>query len=240
MPLLGGLLGALPGGVLGIWLPLKLLDLRKRRRLGKFEKQLPDALELLARGLKAGHAFVSGLQLVADEMGEPIGPEFFKTFKEHNHGLDLNTALLNLCRRIDLPDLPSIDPTDKNKTKKNFSKFGSTLSPTGEESIAGTDGEPHERADRHTHHGVHRAPLPPQGPAERNAQHQHPVTGADPPRFQFRPPSSDISSVPTPTEEDHEVRAPRLGADPDRRCAAHEHGAPSFIASFWTVRLAPL
>ncbi len=100
-----GLLGALAGGVLGTLLPLKFLDLRKRRRLGRFEKQLPDALELLARGLKAGHAFVSGLQLVADEMGEPIGPEFFKTFKEHNHGLDLNAALLNLCARVDLPDL---------------------------------------------------------------------------------------------------------------------------------------
>lgn len=100
-----GLLGALGGGVLGVCLPLKYLQLRKRRRLGKFERQLPDALELLARGLKAGHAFVSGLQLVADEMGPPIGPEFFKTFKEHNHGLDLNAALLNLCRRIDLPDL---------------------------------------------------------------------------------------------------------------------------------------
>ena len=77
----------------------------KRRRLGKFEKQLPDALELLGRGLKAGHAFTAGLQLVADEMGPPIGPEFFKTYKEHNHGLDLNAALLNLCRRIDLQDL---------------------------------------------------------------------------------------------------------------------------------------
>ncbi len=100
-----GLLGGLAGGVLGSWLPLKFLDFRKRRRLGKFEKQLPDALELLSRGLKAGPACVSGLQLVADEMGDPIGPEFFKTFKEHNHGLDLNAALLNLCGRVDLPDL---------------------------------------------------------------------------------------------------------------------------------------
>ena len=99
-----GLLGAL-GGWPGVLASLQVPGLEKRRRLGKFEKQLPDALELLARGLKAGHAFVSGLQLVADEMGPPIGPEFFKTFKEHNHGLDLNAALLNLCRRIDLPDL---------------------------------------------------------------------------------------------------------------------------------------
>jgi tight adherence protein B len=101
----GGPIAGLIGGGLGIWLPFKFLALKKRRRLMKFERQLPDALELLARGLKAGHAFVSGLQLVADEMGPPIGPEFFNTFKEHNHGLDLNNALLNLCRRIDLQDL---------------------------------------------------------------------------------------------------------------------------------------
>ena len=73
-----GGLGALAGGGLGIWLPGKFLAFRKHRRLGKFEKQLPDALELLGRGLKAGHAFTAGLQLVADEMAPPIGPEFFQ------------------------------------------------------------------------------------------------------------------------------------------------------------------
>jgi tight adherence protein B len=97
--------GALAGLLLCPALPFKFIALRARRRLKKFEKQLPDALELLSRGLKAGHAFTSGLQLVADEMPDPIGGEFFKTFKEYNHGMDLNTALLNLCQRIDLRDL---------------------------------------------------------------------------------------------------------------------------------------
>ncbi len=100
-----GLFGALVGGGLGIWLPFKFLAFMKRRRLGKFENQLPEALELLGRGLRAGHAFTSSLQLVATEMGPPIGPEFFQTYKENNHGLDLNDALLNLCRRVDLQDL---------------------------------------------------------------------------------------------------------------------------------------
>jgi tight adherence protein B len=100
-----GFYGALAGSALGTWLPFKFLAFKRHSRIDNFEKQLPDTLELLARGLKVGHAFVSGLQLVADEMGPPIGPEFFKTFKEHNHGLDLNAALLNLCRRIDLKDL---------------------------------------------------------------------------------------------------------------------------------------
>lgn len=99
------LTGGLVGGVLGLLLPIKILSMKIKRRLKKFEKQLPEALDLLARGLKAGHAFASGLQLVASEMANPLGLEFFKTFKEYNHGLDLNTALLNLCHRVDLRDL---------------------------------------------------------------------------------------------------------------------------------------
>jgi tight adherence protein B len=97
--------GALGGGVLGLIIPYKILVRRRKRRLKKFETQLPDALDLLARGLKAGHAFPTGLQQVAKEMADPLGTEFFKTFTEFNHGLDLNTALLNLCERIDLRDL---------------------------------------------------------------------------------------------------------------------------------------
>ena len=97
--------GALAGGGLGLIIPYKILVRRRKRRLKKFEKQLPDALDLLARGLRAGHAFPTGLQQVAKEMADPLGTEFFKTFTEFNHGLDLNTALLNLCHRIDLRDL---------------------------------------------------------------------------------------------------------------------------------------
>jgi tight adherence protein B len=97
--------GALAGGGLGLLIPYKILARKKKRRLQKFEKQLPDALDLLARGLKAGHAFPTGLQQVAKEMADPLGTEFFKTFREFNHGLNLNTALLNLCDRINLRDL---------------------------------------------------------------------------------------------------------------------------------------
>ncbi len=100
-----GWLGALAGGGLGLLIPYKAVQFKKRRRIGKFEKQLPDALELLARGLKAGHGFTSGLQLVAGEMPAPLGPEFLKTFQEYNHGLELNLALVNFRHRIDLKDL---------------------------------------------------------------------------------------------------------------------------------------
>lgn len=97
--------GALAGGGLGLLIPYKLLVRRKKKRLKKFEKQLPEALDLLARGLRAGHAFPTGLQQVAKEIPDPLGTEFYKTFSEFNHGLDMSTALLNLCHRVDLKDL---------------------------------------------------------------------------------------------------------------------------------------
>lgn len=100
-----GGLGGLGGLGLGFFLPYKALTLKRAHRLKKFEKQLPEALDLMARGLKAGHAFASGLQMVGEEMENPIGMEFFKTFKEYNHGMDMNTALLNLCERVNLKEL---------------------------------------------------------------------------------------------------------------------------------------
>ncbi len=100
-----GPLGALGGLVSGLYLPYRLLKFKRTRRIKKFEKQLPEALDLLARGLKAGHAFSSGLQIVGGEMPNPIGMEFFKTFKEYNHGMDMNNALINLCNRVELREL---------------------------------------------------------------------------------------------------------------------------------------
>jgi tight adherence protein B len=100
-----GFLGGLVGAGLGLLLPYQVFRFKKKRRVKKFEKQLPEALDLLARGMRAGHAFASGLQLVAQEMDDPIGMEFFITAKEHSHGLDLNAALVHLCQRVDLRDL---------------------------------------------------------------------------------------------------------------------------------------
>jgi tight adherence protein B len=100
-----GPVGAVVGLGIGLYLPYWLLKFKKKRRVKKFEKQLPEALDLLARGLKAGHAFSAGLQIVGAEMANPIGIEFFKTFKEYNHGMDMNNALINLCGRVELREL---------------------------------------------------------------------------------------------------------------------------------------
>jgi tight adherence protein B len=71
----------------------------------KFERQLPEGLDLIARALKAGHAFSSGLQLVADQFDDPMGSEFGETIDEINYGVSIPDALKNLCGRVDCQDL---------------------------------------------------------------------------------------------------------------------------------------
>ncbi|MRS03885.1 pilus assembly protein [bacterium] len=85
--------------------PFLYLMMKKGQRMAKFERQLPDALDLMARSLKAGHAFSGGLHTVAQEFDDPIGPEFMKTLTEINLGSSVEQALKNLTARIDVPDL---------------------------------------------------------------------------------------------------------------------------------------
>jgi tight adherence protein B len=85
--------------------PLLYLFSRRKNRLSKFERQLPDALELMARALRAGHAFTSGLKLVSDQFADPIGPEIGETLDQINFGLSVSDALKELTLRINCPDL---------------------------------------------------------------------------------------------------------------------------------------
>src|SRR5574338_1149975 len=94
-----------PLALAGFALPFVVLRYKRSARLKKFEEQFPEAVDLVARSLKAGHAFASGLKLVADEMPEPVGPEFRKTFDEQNFGLPLKDALNNLTARVPLLDV---------------------------------------------------------------------------------------------------------------------------------------
>lgn len=98
-------IGWLVGGVIGLALPFVVLKVKRTRRMRKFEEMFPEALDLVARALKAGHAFATGLKMVADEMAEPVGPEFRKTFDEQNFGLPLKDALANLTERMPLLDV---------------------------------------------------------------------------------------------------------------------------------------
>ncbi len=85
--------------------PFFFLSYKRKKRMEKFERQLPEALELLARALKAGHAFTGGLRLVAEEFADPAGPEFKKALDEINFGIGVPEALMNLTHRIDSEDL---------------------------------------------------------------------------------------------------------------------------------------
>lgn len=83
-----------------------LMVLRKRsRRLGLFEAQFPDALDFLARAMRAGHAFSVSLELLADEAPEPLAREFRQVYNEQNLGAPLEVALKNLSARVPLLDV---------------------------------------------------------------------------------------------------------------------------------------
>jgi tight adherence protein B len=92
-------------GVLGACLPLAVLYRRRTVRLRNFEEQFPEALDLLSRALRAGHAFTTAMGMVASEGPDPTGPEFKKTFDEQNFGLPLQEALGNLAARVPLLDV---------------------------------------------------------------------------------------------------------------------------------------
>ena len=93
------------GAAAGFALPFMVLRVKRERRMRAFEEQFPEALDLISRALKAGHAFATGLKMAADELAEPVGPEFRKTFDEQNFGLPLKDALENLTYRVPLLDV---------------------------------------------------------------------------------------------------------------------------------------
>jgi tight adherence protein B len=94
----------LVGGTLAS-LPLLVVLYKRNKRLRKFEEFFPEALDLLTRAVKAGHAFNTGIQMIGDEMPDPIGQEFRIAYDEQNFGLPLKQALFNLIDRIPLLDL---------------------------------------------------------------------------------------------------------------------------------------
>jgi tight adherence protein B len=92
----GGVVGALPIG----WVLFK-----RSRRFHQFEKGLPEALDLMVSGLRAGHSLLAAMALVARECAQPVGSEFRICFEEQNYGLEMKAALENLLERMPLQDL---------------------------------------------------------------------------------------------------------------------------------------
>jgi tight adherence protein B len=86
-------------------LPIAYVFSARGKRMVKVELQLPDALDLVGRALRAGHAFPTAVKMVSDELNDPIGGEFRTLFDEVNYGVSMHTALLNLAARIPVTDL---------------------------------------------------------------------------------------------------------------------------------------
>lgn len=95
----GALLGPLAAAV-----PYLYARRRRAERLRVFEEQFPEAIDLIARSLRAGHTFTTGLGIAADEVPPPVGLEFRRVYDEQNFGMSLSDALRGMARRVPVLD----------------------------------------------------------------------------------------------------------------------------------------
>jgi tight adherence protein B len=96
----GMLFGALAG-----FAPLFYVSLMRSRRFRKFESMFPEAVDLLSRAVRAGHAFTTAIELIATELAEPVAGEFRILFEEQKFGLPVREAMLNLAERMPIVDV---------------------------------------------------------------------------------------------------------------------------------------
>lgn len=96
---ISGTLGLL-AGALAFWFPYVRIAVARRRRLDKIEEQLPDAIDMVKRALRAGHPFAASVKLVAEDMDQPIAGEFDQAFADLNYGNDLRRAMFGLLSRV--------------------------------------------------------------------------------------------------------------------------------------------
>jgi tight adherence protein B len=92
------------GAALGM-APIGFVYFKRSKRFKNFEQDLPEALDLMVSGLRAGHSLIAAMGLVGRECPDPVGGEFKVCFEEQNYGLELNNALDNLTDRVPLQDL---------------------------------------------------------------------------------------------------------------------------------------
>jgi tight adherence protein B len=90
---------------MGIAMPFSWLWFKRRRRMKRFGAQLPEALELMSRALRAGHSLPAGIQLVGQQMADPIGPEFNRCYEEQNLGSAMDKAIRQMTERVPNVDL---------------------------------------------------------------------------------------------------------------------------------------
>jgi tight adherence protein B len=90
--------------VTGAGIPLLIVRFAERRRMEQLEDQFPQAIDLIASALRAGHAFTTGVLMVADELPDPLGLEFRLVYDQQNYGMPLPEALKAFARRVPLLD----------------------------------------------------------------------------------------------------------------------------------------
>jgi tight adherence protein B len=91
--------------VVGIILPYSYASRLRSKRFQRFEEVFPNAVDTLARAVRAGHAFTTSLELISKEVPEPVAGEFRQLFEEQKYGLPVREALLNLTERMPLVDV---------------------------------------------------------------------------------------------------------------------------------------
>jgi tight adherence protein B len=101
----GNLIFGWAGAILGFFVPYAYASHRKQKRFHRFEEKFPEAIDTLARAVRAGHAFTTALEMIANEVSEPVAGEFRQLFEEQKFGLPVRDALINLADRIPLVDV---------------------------------------------------------------------------------------------------------------------------------------
>lgn len=91
--------------LVGFVLPYSYASYRRNKRFEKFEELFPEAIDTLARAVRAGHAFTTALEMITDEVAEPVAGEFRQLFEEQKFGMPVRDALMNLTERMPLVDV---------------------------------------------------------------------------------------------------------------------------------------
>jgi tight adherence protein B len=100
-----GVVAAVGCGLAVFGAPLAWISVRRKRRMGKLTQQLPDVFEMLSQALRAGHSLASAIQLVHEQMPDPISTEFGRVYHEQNLGIKIEDALLAMADRVDSLDV---------------------------------------------------------------------------------------------------------------------------------------
>jgi tight adherence protein B len=93
------------GLLVGFLLPYSYASFRRNQRFEKFEELFPEAIDTLARAVRAGHAFTTALEMITNEVGEPVSGEFRQLYEEQKFGMPVRDALINLTERMPLVDV---------------------------------------------------------------------------------------------------------------------------------------